>query len=157
LEEGLYIVEFLSGELLPLLLALVSGVFMAVQGTWNSALGKVIGLLEATFIVHLSGTIFLIVLLFVFRVGKGDFSAWQNVPWYAYLGGIAGVIIVYLVVASIPQVGVANATTAIIIGQVATAVLIDHLGGFGVLQVDFGWNQAIGLLLLAIGAKLMLL
>lgn len=146
----------LSGNVLALLLALISGVLMAVQGSLNSTLSKVVGLIETTFIVHLTGTIILVILLFVFRMGKGNLYALAEAPWYAYLGGVIGVGIIYLVAASIPEVGVANATTAIIIGQVLTAIIIDHFGAFGLERMAYGWNQFIGLILLVIGAKLLL-
>ena len=142
--------------MMALALALVSGILMAVQGSLNTALSKVIGLLETTFVVHITGTIILIVLLFIVRLGKGNLSAISTAPWYAYLGGAVGVVIIYLVAASIPKVGVANATTAIIIGQVLTAVAIDHFGGFGLNRIPCGANQIIGLVLLAVGAKMLL-
>ena len=50
-------------EILPLLVAAFSGVAMAVQGSINSALGKVIGLWESTFIVHLVGLLLVSLLL----------------------------------------------------------------------------------------------
>jgi len=145
-----------SGNLLALSLALISGILMAVQGSLNTALSKAVGLLETTLIVHVTGTIILVILLFVFPMGKGNFYAWSEAPWYAYLGGVVGVGIIYLVAASIPEVGVANATTAIIIGQVLTAIVIDYFGAFGLEKMTCGWNQMIGLVLLVIGAKLLL-
>ena len=146
----------LSGNTMALLLAFISGVLMAVQGSLNTALSKTVGLLETTFVVHITGTILLVVLLFGFRMGKGNLGILSEAPWYAYLGGVVGVAIIYLVAASIPEVGVANATTAIIIGQVVTAIIIDHFGAFGLEQASYGWNQIIGLILLAIGGKLLL-
>ncbi|MCX7781238.1 MAG: DMT family transporter [Negativicutes bacterium] len=146
----------LSGHMLALLLALLSGVLMAVQGTLNTALSKAVGLLEATFVVHITGTIGVVIALFVMKMGKGSLSAWSTAPWYAYLGGIIGVFIIYLVAASIPRVGVANATTAIIVGQVLTAIIIDHVGGFGMERAPCSWGQLLGLALLAAGAKLLL-
>lgn len=145
-----------SGNILALLLAFMSGVLMAVQGSLNTALSKVVGLLETTFIVHVSGTIILVIMMFVLRMGKGNLYALPEAPWYAYLGGVVGVGIIYLVAASIPAVGVANATTAIIIGQVLTAIIIDHFGAFGLDKITYGWNQIAGLILLGIGAKLLL-
>jgi transporter family-2 protein len=142
--------------LLPLVLALVSGVLMAVQGSLNSVLSKVVGLWEATFIVHITGTVILFFVLFFFKIGRGSLAVWSHAPWYAYLGGVVSVFIIYLVAASIPEVGVSNATTAIIVGQVLTAVIIDHFGGFGLERIPCGWNQLAGLVLLAIGAKLLL-
>lgn len=146
----------IPAHLMPLVLAVISGILMAVQGSLNAALSKVIGLLEATFIVQITGTVVVLILLFVFRMGKGNLSAVWQAPWYSYFGGLVGVFIIYLVAASIPKVGVANATTAIIVGQVLTAVLIDHFGGFGLERTPCGWNQIAGLLLLAAGAKLLL-
>jgi len=146
----------MSGNILALLMALISGVLMAIQGSLNTALSKVIGLLETTFIVHVTGTIILVVLLFVLRMGKGNLYALSEAPWYAYLGGVVGVGIIYLVAASIPEVGVANATTAIIVGQVVTAIVIDHFGAFGLEKMAYGWNQIVGVILLGIGAKLLL-
>ena len=142
--------------MLPLALALISGVLMAVQGSLNSALSKAIGLLEATFVVQLTGTILVIFLLFICNLGKGNLYSWQEAPWYSWLGGIIGVAIIYLVAASIPSVGVANATTAIIVGQVLTAVIIDYFGGFGLDRVACSPKQIFGLVLLAVGARLLL-
>ena len=136
--------------------AFISGVLMAVQGSLNAVLSKATGVVEATFIVHITGTIVLAVALFIFSIGKGKLYPLADVPWYIYLGGILGVFIVYLVAVSIPAVGVSNATTAIIVGQVFTALLIDHFGVFGLAASPFGSQQVIGLFLLAIGAKLLL-
>jgi transporter family-2 protein len=141
---------------MPLFLALVSGILMAVQGSLNTALSKVVGLWEATFVVHVTGTAVLVAVLFFLRIGRGDWTQLTQAPWYAYLGGLIGVFIIYLVAASIPSVGVANATTAIIVGQVLTAVIIDQIGGFGLARIPCGWNQVAGLVLLALGAKLLL-
>lgn len=148
--------DFIPAHMVPLVLALVSGVLMAVQGSLNTALSKVVGLWEATFVVHATGTLVLLVALFVLKVGRGDLTLLGQAPWYSYLGGLGGVFIIYLVAASIPSVGVANATTAIIVGQVLTAVLIDQVGGFGLERMPCGWNQVAGLVLLAVGAKLLL-
>lgn len=137
-------------------LAALSGALMAVQGSINSALGKQVGVLMATLIVHVVGTGFtlLLMLLPLSRGGKSA-SFWQ-VPWYLYVGGVLGVGIVYLVVVSIARLGVAAATTLIIVGQVGTALLIDELGLFGIPRTAFTWLKALGLVLLAVGASFIL-
>lgn len=129
---------------------------MALQGSINASLSKFIGLLETTFVVHIIGTVILAILLFGFRLGKGNLSVLLEAPWYSYLGGVISVFIIYLVAASIPNVGVCNATTAIIIGQVLTAIAIDYLGLFSLAKIDFVWTQFAGIAFLAIGAKLLL-
>lgn len=148
--------DWIPAHLLPLALALVSGVLMAVQGSLNAALSKTTGLWEATLIVHVTGAAILVIMVFLFNIGRGDAAMMFQAPWYAYLGGIASIFIIYLVAASIPSVGVANATTAIIVGQVLTATLIDGFGAFGLEKIAWGWNQLLGLAFLAIGAKILL-
>lgn len=145
-----------SENITPLILALLSGLLMAVQGSLNAALSKIIGLLETTFVVHSVGTVILLAALFIFGLGKGDIRALPQVPWYLYLGGVISIFIIYLVAASIPRLGMANATTAIIVGQVLTALAIDYFGGFGLERVNVSGNDCIGLLLLAGGAYLLL-
>ncbi len=146
----------MSTTLFALLIAAGSGVAMALQGSLNAVLGKIIGLLETTFIVHLVGLVLVLILLFVFRLGDGNWHRYIEAPWYTYLGGILGVIIIYLVVRSIPALGVAVATTAIIVGQVLTACLVDHLGLFGLEKAPFTWYRVTGTVLMASGAFLIL-
>ncbi|OAT82948.1 DMT family transporter [Desulfotomaculum copahuensis] len=146
----------MSVRLLALLIAALSGVTMAVQGSLDAALGKVIGLLETTFIVHLVGLVLAALLLFGCRLGDGQLARYAQAPWYTYLGGVLGVLIIYAVVRSIPKVGVAPATTAIILGQVFTASLIDHLGLFGMEKLPFNWLRLLGTLLMAGGAWFLL-
>ncbi|HZK25574.1 MAG TPA: DMT family transporter [Oscillospiraceae bacterium] len=143
--------------LMALFLAFIAGIAMAVQGTLNTGLGKIIGLVESTFVVHVIGTIVLVVLLFLLRLGRGELSRVTNVPWYLYLGGVISVLILYTVQAGISRLGVANATTAIIVGQVGAALLLDCLGCFGLEKIPFTWFKALGVALLAAGAKLMLM
>jgi transporter family-2 protein len=129
---------------------------MAVQGSINGLVGKYIGTLESNFLMHCVGLGIIFVLLFVIRVGDGDWSRLGEVPWYGYLSGLINVIIIYGVMVSIPRLGAASATTAIIAGQVATATLIDWLGLFGLEKTPFSYWQVVGIVLLAVGARLML-
>lgn len=138
-----------------LLVAAVAGIAMAIQGSLNSVLGKVAGQAEATLVVHVLGAITagLVVLLWP---GPSTISRVAAAPWYSYLGGALGVLIIFSVVASIPRLGVALATTAIIVGQVTAALAIDHFGLFGLQEVPFTWWKLVGVGLLAAGARLML-
>lgn len=146
----------MDGKLLALVIAATSGLTMALQGTINSVLGKVVGLWETTFIVHLVGTVLVGALVFVCRLGNCDLEKWISAPWYTYFGGVLSVLIIYMVARSIPIVGVAPATTAIIVGQVLTAAAIDHFGIFGMQRIPFNWTHLAGTGLMAIGAFLLL-
>lgn len=146
----------MGAKLLALIIAALSGVTMAIQGSLNAALGKVIGLLETTFVVHLIGMALAALLLFVCRLGDGNLLMITRAPWYTLLGGALGVLIIYGVVRSIPMVGVAAATTAIIVGQIITAAVVDHLGLFGMTRIPFHWHRVVGTALMAGGAWLLL-
>jgi transporter family-2 protein len=146
----------LGGKIVALLVAALSGVAMAFQGSLNTALGKRAGLLEAVLVVHVLGSLILAALIFVVRAGDGNLANLLQAPWYLWLGGPLSVVIVYTVVASINRVGVSFATTAIIIGQVLAALIIDHLGLWGLTRTELNWWKLPGLILFALGAKLLL-
>lgn len=146
----------MSLKALPLVIAALSGVAMAIQGSINSSLGKVVGLWETTFIVHLTGLLLVAALLFICKVGDGCLGDLAQAPWYTYLGGVLGVLIIYAVIRSIPKIGVAPATTAIILGQVFTAGLVDHFGLFGMHKIPFSLYNVLGTLMMAGGAWLIL-
>lgn len=146
----------MSAPLLALIIAAVAGMAMAVQGSLNAVLSKVTGIIEATLVVHLVGSAVALLLLLGVRAGTGGLQQIQEAPWFSYLGGAIGVVIILAVVFSIPRVGVANATTAIIIGQVATAMLIDQLGLFGLERIPLSWWNGLGLAFLAAGGYFML-
>ncbi len=139
------------------LVAALSGMAMALQGTFNAALGKVIGIWESTFLVHIIGTLTVLLIILCLGIGFENFGKIGRAPWYAFLGGVLNVLIIYAVVRSIPQIGVGNATTAIIVTQVLTAVLIDSLGIFGMKKIEFHYIDLLGIALLAAGAKILLI
>ena len=137
-------------------IAAASGILMAVQGTINGMVGKITGVLEGNFLVHVIGLAVVALLLFVLGLGQGSLTKIPNIPWYGYLGGVINVGIIYGVMAAIPKIGATNATTAIIVGQVAMAMIIDWFGFFGMEKVPITWRKILGLVLLAAGGKLML-
>jgi len=135
-----------------LLVALLAEATMAIQGSLNSVLGKAVGLVQGTLVVHIVGLVMALILHFV----KPGPIPLKEAPWYTLLGGALGVLIIYAVAVSIPRLGVVSATTAIIVGQVTTAALVDHFGLFTLEPVPFTWLKALGFVLLVAGGWLML-
>ena len=139
-----------------LLIAAGAGILMAVQGSLNSALSKVIGVLEGNFILHAIGLLVVVIMLFILGLGKGDLNAVGKAPWYLYLGGVINVAIIYGVMLSIAKTGAGMATTAIIVGQLTMSLVIDQFGLFGLEKTPMNWGRGIGLVLMAVAAKLLL-
>jgi transporter family-2 protein len=144
----------LTGRITALFTAALAGALMALQGSLNSALGKLAGLWEATFLVQITGALLTIALLPL--AGNGSLQKLWSAPWYTWLGGVLGVAIIFTVAASIPKVGVAAATTAIIVAQVLTACIIDHFGLFGLKPLPFTWWRWVGGAFLAVGGWFLL-
>lgn len=135
--------------------AAAAGAAMAFQGTFNTAMTKVLGIWQSTFIVHLLGLVTTLIFLLALKIGPGQFAKITEVPWYAFLGGVLNVLIIFTVVKAISQIGVGNATTAIIVVQIVTALIIDHLGAFGMKKYPFHYWDLLGVILLAVGARIL--
>lgn len=144
-------------NLFYLAIAALSGAAMAFQGTLNAALGKIVGVWESTLIVHVVGTVTSLLVILILGVGFGGLGKMGSAPWYAYLGGLLNVVIIYAVVRSMPQIGVGNATTAIIVAQLITAFCIDCTGAFGMKKIPFQSIDLLGIVLLAVGARILFL
>lgn len=142
-------------NIIYLSVAALSGAAMALQGTVNTALGKIVGTWESTLVVHMIGALASLLIIVVLGVGFGNLNKITEVPWYSYLGGILNVVIIYAVVRAMSQVGVGNATTAIVTAQLLTALMIDCTGAFGMKQYSFHYRDIIGVALLAIGARIL--
>ncbi|MGI5891439.1 MAG: DMT family transporter [Bacillota bacterium] len=142
--------------MLALILAAAAGISMAIQGAMNGALGRIIGMLEGNFLVHAIGLAAVAILLFAIGLGKGDLAKLTEVPWYLYLGGVINVAIIFGVMVSIDKIGAGNATTAIIAGQLAMALIIDACGLFGLDKTGMTWGRGVGLVMMAVAAKLLL-
>jgi transporter family-2 protein len=65
--------------LIPLLTGIIAGISMALQGSLNTLLSKVIGLLEAAFVVHVIGAVALVALLLM-RLGQGNLAQMGKAP-----------------------------------------------------------------------------
>ena len=126
------------------------------SGTMNAALGKVVGLWESTLVVHVVGTLAVLAIILGLGLGFDGLAQYGKAPWYVYLGGLLNVLIIYAVVRSIPRVGVGNATTAIVFAQLLTAVLIDHLGLFGMKKISFQYLDLLGVAMMAVAARILL-
>lgn len=112
-----------------LLMSIVGGIAIGIQAIVNGGLGKKIGTIEASFISFLIGTISLLITMLFF--GKGNFFAFSEVPKWQLIGGLLGAFYVFIMVMTVPKIGVTAAFFSIIAGQILIAVIIDHFGLFG--------------------------
>lgn len=141
-------------RLVALGIAGLSGVSMALQGALNAVLGKKVGSFEAAFLVHLTGSIILAVILLT-GMSQGQLKAASSAPWWSFLGGPLSVLIIWGVLSSIGKVGVGFATTAIVAAQITAALVLDMFGITGE-KVPLDMWKGLGAVLFVLGAYLLL-
>lgn len=74
-----------------------------------------------------------------------------NVPWWCWIGGSMGATLVLSGVFLSHRLGAATFVAAIILGQLAASVLLDHFGLVGYQQNTIGAQRLFGLSLLVAG------
>ena len=131
--------------MLGMLIGLLSGMLMSIQGVFNAEVTKQAGVWVAAGFVQL--TAFVICVAAWFVTGKeGSISGIVQVkPWYMLLGGVIGAFITYTVVKAMSDLGVAKAEITIVISQIAVAYIIELFGLFGSEKKDFSWIKLLGI------------
>lgn len=132
---------------LTLLIGLLGGVAVGLQGPIAGAMSQRVGSSASSFIVHVSGAILSGLLLFA-RGGE-MIQNWRTLPWYMLGSGVFGLILYLTINHTLPRLGATTAVTLIIVGQLVMGMLIDQFGWFGVsLRPIDSWRiVAVGLLL----------
>lgn len=130
--------------MIGILIALLSGALMSVQGVFNTQVTKASSIWAASAFVQLTA---LFVCLGAWLCA--DRSSLMNVlqvqPKYMLLGGAIGAFITYTVIKSMDQLGPARAVLLIVTAQLLVAYMIELLGWFGVEKQPFEWRKAVGM------------
>lgn len=127
-----------------ILIALLSGALMSVQGVFNTELTKQTSLWVSTGWVQISA--FLVCMAAWLFTGRESVGALMKVEnKYILLGGVIGAFITVTVIQSMSSLGPAKAAMLIVIAQLAVAYLIELFGMFGVEKVDFQWRKLLGM------------
>lgn len=128
-----------GSNLLPILATAGAGVVSSLQGRVNGEFTRVTGVaLEASAWTFVSGWLVMgVVVLAVPSVRRGVEAVVaglrsRRLPWYQCIGGFVGAFFVVVQSFSVPLLGVAVFTIAVVAGTTGNALLVDRLG-WGVL------------------------
>ena len=133
-----------------ILVALISGALMSIQGVFNTEVTKQTSLWVSTGWVQLSA--FAVCVLAWIFTGRDSIAAlWQVENKYTLLGGVSGAFITITVIQSMGSLGPARAAMLIVISQLAVAYVIELFGLFGVEKVDFEWRRLLGMAIAIVG------
>jgi transporter family-2 protein len=142
-------------KLIFYILPIFAGVAMTIQSGVNSQLrGSTNHPLLATFISFLGGTVAISILLLFSKQPMPALSVYPGISWYKFTGGLFGVFVVYAVIFSVKEIGVANMFVLIIAGQMFTAVIMDHFGFLGMRESPVTIQKMAGICFLITGAWL---
>ena len=135
-------------------IGVIAGSMITIQSVLNSALGKKTGNLGSVLVLTIVSILLLVLLIFMLPSAANL----RNIPglseWYLYLGGILGVAILAAPIFLIPRIGATSTLTALVIGQLFLALIIDHFGLFSFPKVEINLIRVVGILLLVAGAFL---
>ena len=113
-------------------LGLVAGMMIAAQGAMNGRLGYYLGgPLQAAFISFTVGWLALLLVNLALGHRPVSLSTVSQAPWWAWIGGLLGAVMVAGAATAVPRIGVAAWIGAVMAGQLFAAVLYDHIGAFG--------------------------
>lgn len=139
---------------LVLVIALVGGIAIALQAQFAGVLDSRLGTFDAVTVSFLSAG----AAVGVARMAAGgiDLAVWRSAPWWAYLVGILGLVIVGTIGFSAPRIGLVP-TLAIVTGaQFAAGSTISHFGIFEGTADPIDLETVMGLVLLCVGGWLVI-
>jgi transporter family-2 protein len=114
-------------KLLWIILALLAGVFLPLQGGVNTRLGKVIASpVHASFISFIVGAIALLVYTLLTRQ-QLQWGGIKTAPLYLWCGGLLGAFYVTIIILAFPKIGPALTFGLVVAGQMIASLVLGHL------------------------------
>ncbi len=130
--------------MLGILIALISGALMSIQGVFNTQVTKASGIWVANAFVQF--TAFLVCMGAWLLTDRSSFGTLFKVePKYMLLGGAIGAFITYTVIKGMEMLGPAKAVMLIVVAQLLVAYIIELFGWFGVEKQPFDIRKMIGM------------
>ena len=140
---------------LAYLLGLVAGFGLTVQVAMNSQLRKVLDSANlAAVISFVVGLVALVVWFVAMRTPLPAREALTTVPAWAWFGGMLGAFYVASSTVVAAELGATSLLVLALLGQLTTALVIDHFGWLDMPVHPITWSRMAGVLLLGAGVWL---
>ena len=133
-------------------LACLLGIAACLQGATNGALGGRLGVAAA---VAVNATVVFVAAAVVWWLSPRAPAPQEALPWWIWLGGAYGLLILAAAAVVFPRLGAGPTTALMVASQLLTALVLDHLGLFGP-RLEVTPLRVCGALLLFAGAVLVL-
>jgi bacterial/archaeal transporter family-2 protein len=135
--------------------AVCAGISLAVQQVLNSNLRMQIGSpWWAGATSYLVGTVAMLTVAISVDGVRSLGPMIARVQGFTWIGGLLGSIFIGTVILVVPRLGAATTLALVVVGQLSTAVIMDHFGFLGITQHLLSPSRVAGVLLLIGGVVL---
>jgi transporter family-2 protein len=113
--------------MLYILLSILAGISIVLGRVINSNLASKVGIFQGTFFNYVVGLFFSSIFL-IFSNETFDISrtTLYSIPFWAYLGGLSGVLVIMLSNYTAPRMSAFYLTLLVFIGQLFAGIVIDY-------------------------------
>lgn len=109
--------------LILLLIAIVAGVAVAIQGQFMGTMDRIAGTATSVFITYGLGAL---IAAAIWLVRGGPVPAIRQIPWYAWSAGAFGLVIVGGIGYAAPRLGLARTLVITVAAQLIMAMVLDR-------------------------------
>jgi transporter family-2 protein len=136
--------------------ALTMGFFMAIQPVINGQLRVRMGTpAQAAMISTSVSTISLLLFVLVIqRPGWPESATLTSAPWWVWTGGLLGAVYVAVSIVLVQRLGGAVAFSLVVLGQMISALVIDHVGWLGLAQHAISPGRVLGVMMVVGGVAM---
>jgi transporter family-2 protein len=114
------------GKIIWILVSLLAGSFIAVQGGLNTLVGKELkSPLHASLVSFVIGTTLIALYIAVTRQTV-SLEGVKNVPWYAWLAGTLGAFSLTAIIFAFPRLGPGLTFGLLVAGQMIISIALEH-------------------------------
>jgi len=137
--------------MLGMLIAILSGALMSIQGVFNTGVTKQTNIWLSSSFVQITAFIVCMAGWLIAGREASVSSLFKIDNKYMLLGGAIGAFITFTVVVAMGNLGPAKATMLIVTSQLITSYLVELFGMFGTEKVEFEFRKLIGVIIIIAG------
>lgn len=133
------------GQFALLAVCFTGGAFLAAQGPILNRLGFYAGgAFQAAIVAFAVGLSVLVAVTLAQGQTLPRLDGLKGMPLWVWASGLIGTVMLMITLYAVPRIGVAPFVACSVSGQLAAAVLLDHIGAFGVAErpVSLGRSRA---------------
>lgn len=136
---------------IAILIGIAGGIASAIQAPFTGIMGQKLGGAGSVFFTYCGGG--LVILLFVL-LSRTNLSGWQELPWYVFLAGPLGLVIIFSLSFTVPRLGAVAGAGLFILAWLFGSAIIDQFGWFGVTARSIDLSRILGIAALVLGTFL---